>query len=110
MAGSYTLAIPEAKDDARGHAKIILAAHVAGRVCIRGAQIISSEANRKRPRNGAFDPTPDCIGGPRHPSLHVFGTGHRDCTINQSRADQRVHEHLRLPGLKQMKYGASKEG
>src|ERR1700683_309186 len=85
VAPIYALALPEAKDDARGQTKIVLAPHGAIGVCKCGAQVISGEAHRERPRDGAFDPCPECIGWACHPSLQVFGASDGDCAVNQSR-------------------------
>src|SRR5208283_485093 len=87
VAGSYTLAIPQAQDDACRHAKIVLAPHGAGGVCIRGPEVISAEAHRERSDDGAFDPSSECVGWPFHPSIQVTGAIHGYCGVDQSRAD-----------------------
>jgi hypothetical protein len=99
----------QAKDNACGQAKIVLALHGDRRVYICGAQVISGDADREGPHNGAFDPSPESIGWPCYPSMYVFGPRHGDSAVNESGADQRVHEDLRFFVFKQMKHGAGKE-
>jgi hypothetical protein len=79
--------LAQAKDDACGQAKIVLALHGDRRVYICGAQVISGEAGRERPYNGAFDASPESIGWPCYPSMYVFGPRHGDSAVNESGAD-----------------------
>jgi hypothetical protein len=62
------LAIPETEDDAGDDAKIVLKLHRRGGVGKRGAQIVSTYSDGKRPGDGVFDSSTKRIGESSHGS------------------------------------------
>ena len=99
------LTIPEAEDDARDDAEIVLKLHRRGGVGKRSTQIIGADAHGKRPGDGALDSATKGIGESSHGSTQVVRSFDRDRAVHQTDAGQSVNEDPRMANFRGIEHG-----